>query len=279
MYTSGSNKFGDTIDDTHQFTGSVLINGTLTATGISGSFNIPDSSTLQVGSQIFYPQGNNGFSVNEDFDASNNSSQTAYHYTSGAGRSSVVFTLARTGQFTNGFGISGSSSNNTFISFGEQSNTNFEWRKGVGIQPVNLSGGTLLAKLDTNGKFWATSISSSTGITGSIAATNGVISGSSQLTSSYDARYALSGSSAGTGPNTFDFNLDPEAAGTVNFIEDSTGNTQAISKTGSFDIEIGGTNHLSISSSAINVTTGSITANYMHLAKYITIEGHLDFNI
>ncbi len=33
------------------------------------------------------------------------------------------------------------------------------------------------------------------------------------------------------GPNTFDFNLDPEAAGTVNFIEDSTGNTQAISKT------------------------------------------------
>ena len=81
------------------------------------------------------------------------------------------------------------------------------------------------------------------------------------------------------GPNTFDFNLDPDAAGTVNFIEDSTGNTQAVARTGSFDIEIAGTNYLSVSTSAINVTTGSITANYMHLAKYITNGGDLDFNI
>ena len=81
------------------------------------------------------------------------------------------------------------------------------------------------------------------------------------------------------GPNTFDFNLDPDAAGTVNFIEDSTGNTQAVARTGSFDIEIAGTNYLSVSTSAINVTTGSITANYMHLAKYITTSGDLDFNI
>lgn len=81
------------------------------------------------------------------------------------------------------------------------------------------------------------------------------------------------------GPNTFDFNLDPEAAGTVNFIEDSTGNTQAIARTGSFDVLIGNNRYLSISSSAMNVTTGSITANYMHLAKYITTAGDLDFNI
>jgi hypothetical protein len=81
------------------------------------------------------------------------------------------------------------------------------------------------------------------------------------------------------GPNTFDFNLDPNAAGTVNFIEDSTGNTQAIARTGSFDVLIGNNTHISISSSAINVTTGSITANYMHLAKYINTAGDLDFNI
>jgi hypothetical protein len=81
------------------------------------------------------------------------------------------------------------------------------------------------------------------------------------------------------GPNTFDFNLDPEAAGTVNFVEDSTGNTQAVARTGSFDVLIGGNTYLSVSSSAINVTTGSITANYMHLAKYITTAGDLDFNI
>lgn len=81
------------------------------------------------------------------------------------------------------------------------------------------------------------------------------------------------------GPNTFDFNLDPEAAGTVNFIEDSTANTQAIARTGSFDVVIDSNTYLSVSTSAINVTTGSITANYMHLAKYITTSGDLDFNI
>lgn len=81
------------------------------------------------------------------------------------------------------------------------------------------------------------------------------------------------------GPNTFDFNLDPESAGTVNFIQDNTGNTQAIARTGSFNIEIGSTNHLSISSSAMWITTGSITSNYMHLAKYINTAGDLDFGI
>jgi hypothetical protein len=81
------------------------------------------------------------------------------------------------------------------------------------------------------------------------------------------------------GPNTFDFNLDPDAAGTVNFIEDNTGNTQAVARTGSFDVIINNNTYLSVSSSAINVTTGSITANYMHLAKYISTAGDLDFNI
>lgn len=101
--------------------------------------------------------------------------------------------------------------------------------------------------------------------------------GSVSITGSFLVNGTEVGVSAG--PNTFDFNLDPEAAGTVNFIEDSTGNIQAIAKTGSFDIEIAGTNHLSVSASAINVTTGSITANYMHLAKYISNAGDLDFNI
>ncbi len=91
----------------------------------------------------------------------------------------------------------------------------------------------------------------------------------------------VNGSEVGVaaGPNTFDFNLDPEAAGTVNFIEDSTANTQAVARTGSFDVEIEGIQYLSISSSAMWITSGSITANYMHLAKYISDAGDLDFNI
>jgi hypothetical protein len=101
--------------------------------------------------------------------------------------------------------------------------------------------------------------------------------GSVNITGSFLVNGTEVGVSAG--PNTFDFNLDPEAAGTVNFIEDSTGNTQAIARTGSFDVLIGNNRHVSVSASAINVTTGSITANYMHLAKYISTAGDLDFNI
>jgi hypothetical protein len=98
---------------------------------------------------------------------------------------------------------------------------------------------------------------------------------------SINGSFLVNGAEVGVsaGPNTFDFNLDPEAAGTVNFIQDSTGNTQAIARTGSFDISIDNNTHISISASAMNVTTGSITANYMHLAKYISNSGDLDFNI
>ena len=81
------------------------------------------------------------------------------------------------------------------------------------------------------------------------------------------------------GPNTYDFNLDPNAAGTVNYITDSTSNTLALAQTGSFDVKISNITRLSVSSSAMWVTTGSITSNYMHLAKYINTAGDLDFNI
>lgn len=103
-----------------------------------------------------------------------------------------------------------------------------------------------------------------------------IFTGSVNITGSFLINGTAVGVSAG--PNTFDFNLDPEAAGTVNFIEDGTGNTQAITRTGSFDILIDNNTHISISPSTFNVTTGSITTNYYHLAKYITIDGDLDFN-
>lgn len=130
---------------------SLTVTNAINAQSFTGSIGIGDSDTLSVGSQIFYPQGSNGFSVNEDFDPSNNSLQTAYHFTSGTGRETVAFTLARTGQFTDGFGIYGTSGNNTFVMFGEQSNTSFEWRRSVGIQPLDLDGGTLLARLNNTG--------------------------------------------------------------------------------------------------------------------------------
>lgn len=101
--------------------------------------------------------------------------------------------------------------------------------------------------------------------------------GSVQVTGSF----YVNGSQVGIapGPNTFDFNLDPNAAGTVNYITDSTSNTYGLAQTGSFDVKISNITRLSVSSSAMWVTTGSITSNYMHLAKYINTEGDLDFNI
>jgi hypothetical protein len=123
----------------------------LHVSGTTKTTNLTVDSQLTIGSQVIKAQGTNGFSVNEDFDPSNDSSQTAYHFTSGAGRSELAFTLARTGQFTDGFGIYGTSANNTFVSFGEQSNTNWEWRSGVGIQPLDLDGGSLRMKLDSSG--------------------------------------------------------------------------------------------------------------------------------
>lgn len=139
-----------------------------------------DSLTLKdqltIGSQVFYAQGNNGFSVNEDFDPSNSNTQTAYHFTSGAGRETVAFTLARTGQFTNGFGIYGTSSANKFVMFGEQSNTGWEWRTGVGIRPLDLDGGTLRMSLSNTGALRindAFTLPTSDGTSGQVLQTDG----------------------------------------------------------------------------------------------------------
>lgn len=58
LYESGSTKFGDTVDDTHQFTGSVFINGNLNVDSITGSIeftNLVNVPTLVSGSnQISY---------------------------------------------------------------------------------------------------------------------------------------------------------------------------------------------------------------------------------
>lgn len=94
--------------------------------------------------------------------------------------------------------------------------------------------------------------------------------------------FLVNGSEVGVaaGPNTFDFNLDPDAAGTINYIVNSTENTYALAQTGSFDVKIANTTILSVSASAMNVTSGSVTKNYMWLLQYINnTNGDIDFNI
>jgi hypothetical protein len=117
----------------------------------------------------------------------------------------------------------------------------------------------------------------SVNITGSVSAST--FTGVGNLTdfsSSLDAR--IVSASAG-GNNTFDFNLEPSVAGTVGFIEDISSNTQVVAQTDSMQVIIASTTYLSMSADTMNITTGSITANYMHLAKYINNSGDLDFNV
>lgn len=49
--------------------------------------------------------------------------------------------------------------------------------------------------------------------------------------------------------------------------------------TGSLNISMNTNSYVSISSSAINITSASVTRDFMHLTKYITVDGDLDFNI
>jgi hypothetical protein len=114
-------------------------------------------------------------------------------------------------------------------------------------------------------------------ITGSISSSTFVGVGNlTDFSSSIDAR--LVSASAG-GNNTFDFNLEPSVAGKVAFIEDVTSNTQIVAQTNSIGVTIASITYLSMSANTMNITTGSITANYMHLAKYINNSGDLDFNV
>jgi len=52
VYTSGSTKFGDTIDDTHQFSGSQYVSGSVTATSFTGIFSGALSSSAQIATDI-----------------------------------------------------------------------------------------------------------------------------------------------------------------------------------------------------------------------------------
>jgi len=145
--------------------GDTEITGSLRTSGlsvVSGSLAISSPNTLVLGSQIFYPQSSNGFSVNENFDPSNDSNQVAYHFTTGtSAKTSVVFGLARTNRFTSWFGVTGDVSNNQFVIGSEFAGTDFEFRSNLGIRPVQLQGGNLLARITRTGHVLANAFTSS----------------------------------------------------------------------------------------------------------------------
>jgi hypothetical protein len=144
---------------------------------------------------------------------------------------------------------------------------------------VTLNGSSPNVTVESNLSFDGSNlnITGSVYVSGAISAStfNGV-GNLTDFSSSLSSRI-ISASSGGN--NTFDFNLEPSVAGTVAFVEDLTSNTQIVAQTNSMQVIIASTTYLSMSANTMNVTTGSITSNYMHLAKYINNSGDLDFNI
>ena len=170
LYQSGSSKFGDTTDDTHQFTGSVSISGSFLLNGqevgggttsgsFTGSFTGDGSGLRGVVSDDLPIDG-------WDYDSNSSASISDFNTTS------TKYLI------------------------------DFEWESQMGT-PIghktfisNVSGSTQVVPTDSGVKFVVgnnvVATIDSNGIQASAPA--GTVSGSSQLTSSYDSRYVLSGS-------------------------------------------------------------------------------------
>jgi hypothetical protein len=174
IYQSGSTKFGDTIDDTHEFTGSIDVSGSIILNGIElgGSANSGSFTGSFTGSFIGDGSGLRGV-VSDDLPID------GWDYQSNSSASISDFNVT----------------SSKYI-------IDFEWDSQMGT-PIghktfisNKSGSTQVVPTDSGVKFVVANSVVATidenGITANPIA--GTVSGSSQLTSSYDIRYVLSGS-------------------------------------------------------------------------------------
>jgi len=174
IYQSGSTKFGDTIDDSHQFTGSVDVSGSIILNGVAlgGSANSGSFTGSFTGSFFGDGSGLRGVVSDDlpidgwDYDSNSSASISDFNVTS----SKYLIDFDWDSQMGTPVG------HKTFIS--------------------NKSGSTQVVPTDSGVKFVVENNVVATigvnGIQASIPA--GTVSGSSQLTSSYDTRYVLSGS-------------------------------------------------------------------------------------
>jgi len=222
LFESGSSKFGNTSDDIHSFTGSVNVTGSLYLNGIDLS------------------QGNNSGSFSGSFQGD------------GSGLRGVVSDdIPRDGWDYN---ANSSASISDFNSVSDKYYIDFEQSQSTAVgTPIglkgfltNVSGSTqILPTLNSIDFVVGNNVVASIGASGIIATIPaGTVSGSSQLTSSYDTRYVLSGSITQT---TWD-NIASKPSGIV------SGSTQIIENlpTGT----ISGSSQLT---SSVLATTGSNT--------------------
>ncbi len=226
-FSSGSTIFGDTPDDAHQFTGSVLIDGGLSADSITGSIdfnNITNLPSLVSGSSQIDITGTTGYSTFSSSIATTDYNQEqrlgSLETESGSIRSNFnSFTSSyNTGSFSG-----------SFIGDGSQL-FNIPASGVTGLQLDKIADGAATASISQTNGFV---VNTNTIITGSLTATalSGsldfdyliniptLVSGSEQLTGSYDTRYVLSGSITQT---TWD-NIANKPSGLVSGSEQLTG--------------------------------------------------------
>lgn len=153
------------------------ISGTNTITaGSSGRITMPqglldlsgNAAAITLGSNVIYNRvvaaggAPAGMSVNDPYTAGD-ATQTAYHFaTVGTTQTSAIFTMCLKTKYTNLFGTQGTAASNTFVIASQGNNTDFEIRKGVGLVPANLTGGTLLAQFNRNGQVYLPLLSNAT---------------------------------------------------------------------------------------------------------------------
>ena len=170
IYQSGSTKFGDTIDDSHQFTGSVDVSGSIILNGVTlggssnsgsftGSFSGDGSGLRGVVSDDLPIDG-------WDYDSNSSASISDFNVTS----SKYIIDFEWDAEMGSPVG------HKTFISNRSGSTQVIPTDTGVKF----VVGNNIVATIDSNGI--------------QASAPAGTVSGSSQLTSSFDTRYVLSGS-------------------------------------------------------------------------------------
>jgi hypothetical protein len=142
------------------------------------------TGTLTFGEIPFYQYGHHGISIFEDVDLSQSSIQTVYNFGTPDSEKSSVLALSVESEYRTFIGTAGQNSLNTFTIGSTSNNTNFQIRKGIPADPIDIvTGGTQLLYLSNDGQLLLpTSIQSTSHTTGTLVIAGGAgISGETFL--------------------------------------------------------------------------------------------------
>jgi hypothetical protein len=172
LFVGADSRFVSVTNASSTITGALQVAG-----GVGIGRNLYVGENFGLGTNVIFPiGGDRGVAFNENYNPSaGNTLQTNYHFASGAGDTASVLTWGVTGQHTNAIGTVGSASSNQFVFASTSSNTSFQFRNNVGIQPINLSAGSLLLDIATTGQVSIpTTIAANSTQSGSLVVAGGV---------------------------------------------------------------------------------------------------------